>query len=166
MSEPSKIEESLMTLVELGGRTAQEFGVGRVLGQILALLYFSEEEQSLDAIEQRLQLSKAAVSIASRDLEKLGLVQRVWKPNDRRSYYRSVENLGQALRHGVLQQIDSSMRDVEHVLTQVREQLDGSEPEEDAGTRDFLSSRINRAEELQQRTKRLLHSPLIKMLVR
>lgn len=159
------MEKSIQQLVELGGRTAQDFGVGRVLGQMLALLYFSETEKSLDEMEESLGLSKAAVSIAARDLEKLGLLQRVWRPNDRKSYYRTVENLGLALRHGVLRQIESSMMDIENVLGKLQKDLNASEPTPDP-EHEFLVKRLRRAEELQARSKRMLNSPLIKLLVR
>lgn len=158
--------ESIRHLVELGGRTAQSFGLGRVLGEILTLLYFSEGERSLDEMEAELGLSKAAVSVAARDLEKLGFVQRVWRANDRRSYYRTVDNLGMALRYGVLRQIESSMLDVENVLAQVKEDLQEHEKEHGTAPTEFLNARIERAEVLQTRARRFLTSPLLKLLVK
>jgi DNA-binding transcriptional regulator GbsR (MarR family) len=116
-------------------------------------------------MEERLGLSKAAVSIAARDLEKLGLVQRVWRPNDRKSYYRTVENLGLALRHGVLRQIESSMMDIENVLGKLHSEIEASDSKLDPD-RAFLLQRLHRAEELQNRSKRMLNSPLLKLLVR
>ena len=49
-------------LVASGGRLAQEFGFNRVAGEVLASLYLTEGEASLDALEGELGLSKAAVS--------------------------------------------------------------------------------------------------------
>ncbi len=53
-------------LVELAGRTTQELGMGRIIGQVLGDVYLTDGESSLDDIGNNLGLSKAAVSIAAR----------------------------------------------------------------------------------------------------
>jgi DNA-binding transcriptional regulator GbsR (MarR family) len=94
--------EARARLVEAGGRTSQELGLGRMVGQVLVSLYLADGERSMDEIEAELGLSKAAVSVASRQLEGLGLVTRVWRAGDRRSYYRTADNLASALQAGLL----------------------------------------------------------------
>ena len=81
---------------------SQEFGLGRIVGQVLISLYLTDGEASLDQLEQELGLSKAAVSTAARQLETLGFVVRVWKQGDRKSYYRTVDTIGAALSQGLL----------------------------------------------------------------
>ncbi len=54
-----------MRLIETGGRTSQDLGTGRIVGQILIYLYLREDESSLDGIAEDLGLSKASVSIGS-----------------------------------------------------------------------------------------------------
>jgi len=63
-SPPNGTESSAVKsrLVASGGRLAQEFGFNRVAGEVLASLYLTEGEASLDALEGELGLSKAAVS--------------------------------------------------------------------------------------------------------
>jgi len=90
-------------LVEVAGRTTQDLGMGRIIGQVLGDIYMTAGDSSLDDIGQNLGLSKAAVSIAARQLESLGLLQRIWKKSDRRNYYRVVDHLGVALRRGILE---------------------------------------------------------------
>ena len=53
-------------LVETGGRTSQDLGFGRIVGQVLVYLYLQPKECSLDVLEQELGLSKASVSVAAR----------------------------------------------------------------------------------------------------
>ena len=91
-------------LVEIGGSVAQDFGMGRVVGQVLTELYLRDGPCSLDELVSDLGLSKAAVSIATRRLEALGLVRRAWRPGDRRLYYRTADNIAVALRQGFLAQ--------------------------------------------------------------
>jgi hypothetical protein len=61
----AKVQKARMRLVEAGGRAAQDFGFSRILGQIVAYLYLSAGERSLDEIEADLHVSKAATSGAS-----------------------------------------------------------------------------------------------------
>ncbi len=56
-------------MIEAGGRTAQSFGLNRLLGQIYVLLYLTPHPLTLDDIAQALGVSKASVSIACRQLE-------------------------------------------------------------------------------------------------
>ena len=67
------MDESRKRLIETGGRMSQDLGMGRIVGQILIYLYLSPAEASLDEIEEQLELSKASVSIAARQLENFGL---------------------------------------------------------------------------------------------
>ena len=72
MNEQDRLIEVRMQLVETGGRTSQELGTGRIVGQIMVHLYLQRDAQSLDSIGEALALSKASVSIAVRQLEQLG----------------------------------------------------------------------------------------------
>src|ERR1035437_6674131 len=104
------IQEVRQRLVEVAGRTTQDLGMGRIIGQVLGDIYLTDGDSSLDDIGQHLGLSKAAVSIATRQLESLGLLQRIWKKADRKNYYRIVDHLGVALRQGALELIRGKIR--------------------------------------------------------
>ena len=147
-------------LVASGGRLAQEFGFNRVAGEALACLYLTEEEASLDELERELQLSKAAVSLAAAQLERLGLIHRVRKAGDRKRYYRSADDIGSALRHGILKFARAKMSVLETDLKQADESLSGLKKE--AGTK-FLAGRVARLRQLNQRAGRLLDNPLVKL---
>ena len=86
MQENKNISDIRAGLVEAGGRMSQEFGLGRIVGQVLISLYLTDGEASLDDLEQELGLSKAAVSTAARQLESLVYEVRVWKQGDRKRY--------------------------------------------------------------------------------
>ena len=147
-------------LVASGGRLAQEFGFNRVAGEVLACLYLTPGEASLDALEGELHLSKAAVSLAAAQLERLGLVVRVRKPGDRKRYYRSADDVGSALRHGILKFARAKMAVLDADLEQAAEALADArkdEPEE------FLAGRVARLRDLNRRAERLLDNPLVKL---
>ena len=70
-------------MIEGGARTAQTFGLNRLLGQIYMLLFMHGRPRCLDDIAEELSVSKASVSIACRQLAGLGILGRVWKKGDR-----------------------------------------------------------------------------------
>lgn len=147
-------------LVASGGRLAQAFGVNRVAGEVLACLYLTDGAASLDTLESELHLSKAAVSLAAAQLERLGLVQRVRQAGDRKRYYRSADDIGSALRHGLLSVARAKMALLETDLKQADESLAGLK--KDARGR-FLAARVGRLRELNRRAGRLVDHPLLKL---
>ena len=165
-AEPSA-EEVRRQLEELGGRTAQDLGLGRIVGQVLVHLYFQPAARSLDQMEEDLGLSKAAVSVAARQLDDWGLVRRVWVSGDKRSYYRTAENLATALRQGVVSMLRHRLEHVEAELRQVRDGLE-ERRRVDPGSPDlrFVAGRVQRAQELQGFLLKALNSPWMGLLVR
>lgn len=150
-------------LVASGGRLAQEFGFNRVAGEVLASLYLTPGEASLDALEEALGLSKAAVSLAAAQLERLGLIHRVRKAGDRKRYYQSADDIGSALRHGILKLARSKMAVLEADLGRAEEALGALKKGADAK---FLAARVARMRELNRRAGRLLDNPLLKLFSR
>ncbi len=153
-------------LVETGGRTSQDLGLGRIVGQVLVYLYLQPAECSLDMLEQDLGLSKASVSVAARQLEALGLVNRVWVKGERKKYYRSADNIASALQQGLLSlvrqkvqyfgvELDVSMG----LLDSVAEQIETQDLE-------FLKQRVSRASNLQKRLNKVLGNPLVRLLTK
>lgn len=165
MKDKDKIQQARMRLVETGGRASQDFGVGRIIGQVLVYLYLQESECSLDEIGEALGLSKASVSIAVRQLEQLGLAMKVWKSGDKRNYYKSAENIASALQQGVLSLVRQKMQifgnELERSL-QLIEDISHESPEMDEFI--FLRKRILRAQKLQSGLERVLGNPLLKLL--
>jgi len=77
--------------IERMGLVAEEQGIPRIGGRMLGYLLLQKEQKSLEQIAEDLQVSKASVSLNARCLERLGVVEKVSSPGDRRDYYRIVE---------------------------------------------------------------------------
>ena len=150
--------EVRMRLVEVGGRTSQDLGLGRIVGQILVYLYLQDHECSLDEICRDLGLSKAAVSVAARQLESLGFLRRVWRPGDRKSYYRTADNIATALQQGLMTMIHQKTQVVTAELEYVAEMLEDPDLK-------FLRGRVSRARKLGEYSSRFLSNPLLKLFV-
>jgi DNA-binding transcriptional regulator GbsR (MarR family) len=165
MDKIEELRKVIMGLVETGARTSQDLGMGRIIGQILVYLYLQPAPCSLDELEKELGLSKASVSIAARQLEQLGLVQRVWIKGERKKYYRSAENLGQALQQGLLSLVRQKVSDFGSQIDASLELLNEVGEKTDQQVR-FLEQRIQRAGKLQRRLDRVLGNPLVALLTR
>ncbi|MCW5204724.1 MarR family transcriptional regulator [Desulfobulbus sp. N2] len=152
--------------METGGRTSQDLGLGRIVGQVLVYLYLQPKECSLDVLEQELGLSKASVSVAARQLESLGLVQRVWIKGERKKYYRSAENIARALQQGVLSMLRHKVEYFGGELEKSMNLLDGEVASENEEDRDFLRQRVKRAKKLQERLDSVLGNPLVHLLAK
>jgi len=157
--------EIRIRLVEVGGKTSQDLGMGRIVGQILMYLYLQEGECSLDQIGDDLGLSKAAVSTAVRQLESLGLLRQVWLKGDRKNYYRTADGIGSALQNGLLAFVRQKIQSVAMEIDSANEMLEkeihasGASPETH-----FIYSRVKRAKHLRDVAARLLESPLFGFL--
>ena len=162
MTDPS-VREIKKRLTDSGGRMSQDLGLGRILGQILVYLYLSQEECSLDEIGEQLQLSKASVSIASRQLERLGLIVRIWKSGDRKTYYRTADSFMQALQKGFVEFVRQKLHIAGGEIQDAHQLLGNIEVKDDPEL-EFLSKRVSRALQLQQKVEKIIENPLLKLL--
>lgn len=151
-------------LVELGGRTAQDLGFSRIAGQILISLYLTDRDCPLEQIEEDLGLSKASVSIAARQLESMGLLKRSWHQGDRRSFYRTADNLGEVFREGMVsvlrRKLDQAGGDLADSLAKLERAHD------EKGEIAFLVGRVKRAKALRDRADRVINSRIVKYFIR
>ena len=161
MNSIERVTIAKMRLVETGGRTSQELGAGRIVGQVLVFLYLQEQECSLDAMGAELGLSKASVSIAARHL---GLVRKVWKSGDRKNYYTSADNIGSALQQGIISIVQQRVQLFGRELDSSLQMVQGAAEKHNSPETEFLQQRISRARKLQRRLDRILGNPLVRFL--
>ena len=69
------------------GHLATTVGVSRVIGQLYAMLFLSNKPRCLDDMVERLRISKGNASVNIRELEKLGIVRKVWVKGSRKDFY-------------------------------------------------------------------------------
>lgn len=161
-----EVDDVRRRLIEVAGRTSQDLGLGRILGQTLAFVYLSRSECSLDDMVSELGLSKASVSIAARRLEALGLLQRVWRKGARKHYYQTAANLGAALQQGALTMIRTKLHSIDQEFGDAESLLESISQGEANGDARFVKKRLARARRLRKRASRILESPLLKLLGR
>lgn len=98
------------------GQLADYFGFSKVMGQLYGTLLLSPKPLSLDDMTERLEISKASVSINMHTLEHLGMVRQVWVRggNGRRKYFEAETDFWQIITN-VLS--GREMRDVERAIS-------------------------------------------------
>ena len=99
----------LSAFVERAGCLCERDGLPRIAGRILGLLLVSPEPLALDAIAERLGVSRASVSTDARRLVEQGILERIGRPGDRKDYYHMAA--------------DSHVRSLEQRLATVRQFL-------------------------------------------
>jgi DNA-binding transcriptional regulator GbsR (MarR family) len=154
-------EKAKAHIIKSAGWITQDFGLGRILGEVMAHVYLSEHPTTLEEMEKALELSKAAVSIATRQLDKLSLIERVRVAGDRRAYYKTSEHFAASLRQGILEMVRAKLKTAEDVFEQAETILNDAENEQDVA---FLKSRIGRARDIRGKVDRIVNNPLLKLI--
>ena len=83
------MRQDVEQFIERAGLLWEQDGLPRIAGRIFALTLISTNALSLDEICDTLGVSKASVSNDTRLLERLGFVERVSRPGDRKDYYQN-----------------------------------------------------------------------------
>jgi len=98
------------------GQLADYFGFSKVMGQLYGTLLMHDGPLSLDELMERLDISKASVSMNMRSLELLGMVRQVWVRGrgGRRKFYEAETNFWQIITN-ILN--GREMRDVERAIS-------------------------------------------------
>jgi DNA-binding transcriptional regulator GbsR (MarR family) len=75
------------------GHLYARFGLPVTFGRTFALLLLRDRPISLDDLASELAVSKSAVSVAARDLERVGVVRRLTSPGSRRVLYEASDDM-------------------------------------------------------------------------
>lgn len=75
------------------GHLYSHYGLSVTFGRAFALLLLSDRPVSLDDLAKELEVSKSAVSVAARDLERAGIARRLTTPGSRRVQYEASDDM-------------------------------------------------------------------------
>ncbi|MBK8207645.1 MAG: hypothetical protein IPK87_12790 [Planctomycetes bacterium] len=78
--------------IEVWGEISGMWGVNKSVGRVHALLYLHSGKLDIDSIAQRLQISHGNASTSIRDLMAWGVVKRVHKPGDRKTFFEAEQD--------------------------------------------------------------------------
>ena len=160
--ENKSLDPVVHQFVEDAGKMTQSLGVGRVLGQIFAYLYFSQEPVSLSDMQETLGISKGSASMGVRQLEKWGAVNKVWVKGDRKDYYVANDWFGRILKNAVMDTLSEKMESYSSSLENAKSSLD--DLADGNGREEFIRDRLEHLGDFQDRIRGLLKNPLVKAL--
>lgn len=87
MNDDARLETA-ERFIERMGHILENDGLTRISGRIFGYLLLAAEPQSLEDLATALRASKGSVSQDTRMLERLGALERVTRPGDRRVFYQ------------------------------------------------------------------------------
>jgi predicted transcriptional regulator len=76
------------------GHLYARYGLSVTFGRAFALLLISDQPISLEDLATQLEISKSAVSVAARELERAGVARRLTSPGSRRVLYEANDDMG------------------------------------------------------------------------
>ena len=112
--EPVEIE-----IIQLFVQFSRALGQPRSVAEIYGLLFVSHQPQAMDALIERLNLSKGSASQGLKYLEELGAVRAVYVAGERRTHYEAVAELRNLAGRFLRQQILTHFADSEARLARV-----------------------------------------------
>src|SRR5262245_44104576 len=89
MSEPDLIREASLLAADAIGDVIEHWGFRKGLGRVWTVLFIAGETLSAGAIGDQLQMSAGAVSMTLSELQRWGVVRRVWRPGERKDYFEA-----------------------------------------------------------------------------
>lgn len=103
------------------GRVAEFWGFPKAMGAAYAAIYLSPVPLSLDELVDAVGVTKGALSIHMRGLERMGVVHRDGRAGDRKDYYSADTDfwgvLRRILREREKREFDRALRSVAECLT-------------------------------------------------
>ena len=88
-----QIEEAKAKFIQAWGTLGSAWGINKAMGQIHALLLVSEEALSTEEIMEALKISRGNANMNIRGLIDWGIVQKVYKPGERKEYFEAGKDI-------------------------------------------------------------------------
>src|SRR3954471_15841363 len=90
-TEPDKnpVLEAELLAADAIGDIIEHWGFRKVLGRVWTVLFIAAEPLPAATIGERLSMSAGATSMALTELQRWGVVKRVWRPGERKEFYES-----------------------------------------------------------------------------
>ena len=116
MELPAELETFVVHFGEMGSR----WGFNRTVGQMLAVIVFTEEPLNADQISDALQISRSNVSMGLKELKSWNLIKLQHIQGDRKEYFSAPQDIWQIARTLV---VERRKREIDPTLTTLRDAL-------------------------------------------
>lgn len=82
-------QEAELLAADAIGDIIEHWGFRKGLGRVWTVLFLAAEPLPAAAIGERLSMSAGAVSMALTELQRWGVVRRVWRPGERKEFFEA-----------------------------------------------------------------------------
>src|SRR3954468_6179514 len=89
MTAADAIHEAELLAADAIGDIIEHWGFRKGLGRVWTMLFIAAEPLPAAAIGEQLQMSAGAVSMSLTELQRWGIVHRVWRPGERREFFEA-----------------------------------------------------------------------------
>lgn len=86
-STTTRLDPTAQQFIERLAVALEFFGLSRIAGRILAYLIYFKGAASFDDLTEALQVSRGSVSTNTRQLEQMGVIERISRPGERVDYF-------------------------------------------------------------------------------
>ena len=89
LDRPPPQQEAELLAADAIGDIIEHWGFRKGLGRVWTVLFIAGDPMPAAAIGERLSMSAGAVSMALTELQRWGVVHRVWRPGERREFFQA-----------------------------------------------------------------------------
>jgi DNA-binding transcriptional regulator GbsR (MarR family) len=86
---PTPVHEAELLAADAIGDIIEHWGFRKGLGRVWTILFLAGDPQPAGMIGERLSMSAGAVSMALTELQRWGVVRRVWRPGERKEFFEA-----------------------------------------------------------------------------
>jgi len=87
--QESHAREAELLAADAIGDVIEHWGFRKVLGRVWTVLFIAAEALPAAVLSERLSMSAGAVSMSLTELQRWGVVKRVWRPGERKEYFEA-----------------------------------------------------------------------------
>jgi DNA-binding transcriptional regulator GbsR (MarR family) len=89
MPDQDTLRDAELLAADAIGDVIEHWGFRKALGRVWTVLYLSGEPLAAATLCERLQMSTGAVSMTMTELQRWGVVKRVWRPGERKEFFEA-----------------------------------------------------------------------------
>lgn len=93
-----KLVEAKSQFIQAWGTLGSKWGINRTMAQLHALLMISPDPLSTEQMMDELDISRGNVNMNVRELMGWGLVEKIYKPGERKEYFRAEKDVWKITR--------------------------------------------------------------------
>lgn len=135
------LREAELLAADAIGDVIEHWGFRKALGRVWTVLYLDTEPLPAAELAERLAMSAGAVSMALTELQRWGVVRRVWRPGERKEYFEAETDFWKMISKVVSERERFLAESVRSRLEQARERAERGPR---SARKDHLLERVGR----------------------